>query len=407
MVVSEYRDKVSLYVEVVEASLRPGSIEVNADRREYRGERVYRGGWLIYSSPPPLSLSTRSLPSPPRGYSKGLAEARLFHGRSFIGEYRRVSGEEVAEIASGLASMVTKCDPEIVVTFVHEVRSIHHEEGSAIEDKNYTDIIMAVNCHGYALSERIGLLGTPTKSHINLLSRVIGELEEGSLIYARYAKALSPMERGRWQVILRRSAAAALLHEIGHCLEATRCRLTPGTRIHNTLKIYDDPFYYQSPAQRAFDDEAVASFRRTLVEDGVVVDLLHTRETAAIAGSRPGNAQGLFHRPIPGHSTLVMGAGDWGDREIIEETKRGILVNQVLEATVDPTGLITIYPEDAWLVERGEVRGALRVTRIRLFVKTLATIDAISKTHWLRVSSEKGNLVAEASPSIRLQAYID
>ncbi len=412
-IIDRYEDRVSYYVEVFEAAFRPGSVETNWYRNEYYGNRYYsRGVWYIHSSTTGMKTAWRgplhSFFSPPP-VSKGLVEARMYRGSAHIGEYRELDEETVLELAETVKSVErSQCIVEAVFTMVHESRSIVHRAGGAKEEKNYTDVLLAAKCGSAALSARLGFAGFIDRTRLKSIASVASNLVHDAMAY-RAARRLSPAYTGRWQVVLAGDAAGALLHEIGHLLAAgAPGSLEPGSRIGpDTMSIRDDPFYYDSPAQRFFDDEGVEASRRTLVEAGIVVSRLNTRETAVETGEEPGNAHGLFHRPVPGHTTLAMAPGDWRLREILEETRRGVMVLRVHEAFVDENRVVTIIPEDGWLVQRGGV-SPLRVSRIRLRVpEETLSIDAVARDSWLRIGSEKSSIVAEAAPSLRLYAFVD
>jgi len=305
--------------------------------------------------------------------------------------------------------MHKSCEAEVVTTIIHESRSIVHPSGIAREEKNYTDTLIAFRCNKAALSVRTGFIGFLDKMRAKSITSLAESLLYNTLAYQK-ARRLNPMASGKWRVILVNDAAGALIHELGHVLEAGSPQsLRPGERIAPPdFSILEDPYYYDSPAQRVFDDEAVESKRKRLVESGVVVERLNTRETAIVTGEEPGNANGLFHRPVPGHTTLVASSGDWKLREVLEETRRGILVSQIVEAFVDENRVITLVPEDGWIIERGEISQPVRLSRIRLRIpQETMTIDAMTRDKWLRVSSEKGSIVAEAAPALRITGFVD
>ena len=410
----EYQDRVSYYVEVAEIALRPGSVETNRYRSEYYGARYYeKGVWYISSSSTGLRLAWKGplrTAWRPRPLSKGLAEAPMFQGNTRLGEYRELDEDTVREYVETIGSLEGDgCRLESVATFVHESRSITHPQGIAREEKNYTDVLVAAKCGKASLSARIGFLGSLDSQRLRSIASITENLVYDTMAY-RGARSLSPMATGKWHVILSGDAAGALLHELGHLLEAgTPGSLSRGEIIGpRQLSIVDDPFYYDSPAQRFFDDEGVEARRKALVDEGIVVGRLNTRETAAETGERPGDSHGLFHRPVPGHTTLVMAPGDWKFRELLEETRRGIMVSRIVKAFVDENRLITLIPEDGWLVERGNIVTPLRFSRIRIRVPhETRTIDARTRDTWLRVSSEKSSIMAEASPAIRITGFVD
>jgi len=399
-----YRDIVRLHSRVLEVAWRLGSFEVNRYEAVFSGQRVYAGAWTIVSS------SSEQVPEVKhivRGNGR-LAPAKLYSDRYSVG-VENVHENELVEFVEAIANFEewNPNEVEVDLTYSVEKRVIEHPEGVAEEVKGFTLVNIAVARKGRAVSLGIGFLGAPQRSYIGLLRSFLEDLATRARLLP-HAQRLNPLAAGRWTVILYRDAAAALAHELSHLLEATSLQRLPlGFRVSEELSIQDDPFYPQSPAYRLFDDEAVEVKRKTLIDAGVVVGYLSTRETAGAGIGEPGNAFGLFHRPIPRHTTLYVKPGDWRENELLEETRHAILVDEILEANV-ADGVITIVPESAWLVERGNIVRPVIVSRVRIRVtKELRTIDAITRTPWLRVGFEKGAIVCELAPAIRLQAYVD
>lgn len=399
-----YRDVVRLHSKVLEVAWRLGSFEVNRYEAVFSGQRIYAGAWTIVSS---SSEQVPEVKHVVRGSGK-LAPAKLYSSKYSVG-VENVDESELVEFVEAIANFEAWSPNEVEVDLTYNVerRVIEHPEGVAEEVKGFTLINIAVVQKGKAASLAIGFLGAPKKNHIKLIRGFLEDLATRARLLPR-AQRLNPLAAGKWTVILYRDAAAALVHELSHLLEATSLQRLPlGFRISEELSIQDDPFYPQSPAYRLFDDEAVEVKRKTLIEAGIVVGYLSTRETAGAGIGEPGNASGLFHRPIPRHTTLHVKPGDWRENELFEETKQAILVDEILEANV-ADDVITIVPETAWLVEKGVIVKPIIVSRIRIRVsRELKTIDAITRTPWLRVGLEKGAVVCELTPAIRLQAYVD
>jgi len=399
-----YRDVVRLYSRVLEVAWRLGSFEVNRYEAVFSGQRVYAGAWTIVSS------SSEQVPKVKR-IVKGsgrLAPAKLYSSKYSVG-VESVHENELIEFVEAIANF-EKWNPnevEIDLTYNIEKRVIEHPEGVAEEVKGFTLINIAVARKGRAVSLGIGFLGAPRRSHIGAIKGFLEDLATRAHLLPR-AQRLNPLAAGKWTIILYRDAAAALVHELSHLLEATSLQRLPlGFRVSEELSIQDDPFYPQSPAYRLFDDEAVEVKRKTLVDAGIVVGYLSTREAAGAGIGEPGNAFGLFHRPIPRHTTLCVKPGDWRENELFEETRQAILIDEILEANV-ADDVITIVPETAWLVEKGTIVKPVIVSRVRIRVsRELKTIDAVTRTPWLRVGVEKGAIVCELAPAIRLQAYVD
>ncbi len=398
---AEYVDIVHYRHVVYEAAYRAGSVELNVDEGCWEGFRVYKSGsWRIRSAP---CGKLRSKPRPSRG--DGLRDAVLYAG---VYEHRpiRLEADELlgAVEASGASCSETGCTCEAILEYVEGERRIEHYEGEAIHRFSYLAATLGAVAGAATVSDT---LPVSSEAELRLLPRIARVLCEKARMAARGLKRLSPMESGRWSVVLVGTAAAVLAHELAHLLAGDRGpRLPLGARIApEELSMRDEPGYAQAPYHHVFDDEAVVAARRSLVALGEVRGYLGVRWRGV---GEPGSARGLFQPPIAMHTVLVLEAGDWRDSEIVEETRRGVLVETVAEAWVDENGVITMIPELAWLVEGGEVVGALRFSRLRLRAqRELATIDALGRRLWARFAREKGQPLVELAPSIRLQAYVD
>ncbi len=402
-----------------ETAWRYGSLELNNGRSRIRGVRLAgRKGWAIYSTRSPESWNTMlekaaMMARKTRG-SLRLASTELYVGHVELGRIPEDPSSRMIEAAAMLGGLLEEkgMTGEIVVVARAETRRIEHSSGIAEENRGLTEIYVYADAR-IGSKRSVGssmavLLGSPEQLEGRMLEELV-EKAARRAFYGLKAEALSPLERGRHEVILAGEAAAALLHELGHLLEADQpVRLRRGARISNTsITVRDDPFMPASPSSRAFDDEAVRCTRRVLVEEGVIRDLLHTRETAYRLGGAPGSARGLFTIPKAMHTTLVLEPGDWREKEIIEETRRGLLVDGVIRAELEGM-VVTLKPEEAWIVEKGEPVKPVMLSRLVLPLRrSLLTINAMGRSLYLRTSREKGELVSEASPWIRLQGYAE
>jgi len=97
--------------------------------------------------------------------------------------------------------------------------------------------------------------------------------------------------------------------------------------------------------------------------------------------------------------------GDWKDKEIIEETRNGFYVNEISMATLE-RGYIRLIPEILYLIEDGELKESVTAHEIKIPFIALRSINAISRDLGLNISIEKGFIVAEKAPTIRLEGYI-
>jgi predicted Zn-dependent protease len=344
-------ERIELLEEQSQISLRGGSPEHNVLRARVAGVRVRVGGCTAVAStqlaggePDWRELEERAwkLARVQGGCEWGLAEASLYRGSVRLGSNAEVDPLEALEV------MRQKCGEggltcEATLLSVRRLRMISHSEGAAVEEKNYYLAEAAMESGGDVGAARIGGLLFDPKAPLKALEAA---LEKASLEVKALARAkpLSPLEAGRARLILSPEATAALLHELSHLLDPDYAgREMRGLQAGSpNLTVYDDPRTPLTPSARFFDDEAVPTTRRALVEDGRIVDMHFTRRTAWRYRGRPGSAHGLFTIPTGFHTTLVMEPGDWRLEEMVEEARHGVYIATVAAAFAE-RGLIRLW----------------------------------------------------------------
>lgn len=146
-----------------------------------------------------------------------------------------------------------------------------------------------------------------------------------------------PVRSGNYPVVLDPRLAGVVAHEtIGHLCEAdTQLEdpvaaelAAPGRKIGSeSLTIGDDGSVVGLRGTLPFDDEGTPPSNTLLVQHGVVVGRLHSRETAARFGERPtGNARALSFRHVPlvrlTNTYIANGSGTFAD--LIRDVKLGV-----------------------------------------------------------------------------------
>ncbi len=412
-----YRDRVILEEVVKEVSFRRDSIEVNRYRGKVLGIRkCVNGCWYITSCQDCRDFSELV----DRSYlvssdlCSGLAGAELFSGEVRLGNDcfdEEVITKLVRDVCSEARGFgVVNC--EAVTTFREVRRSLIRDDGSEAREVKY---VFEVEVAGMKLGGGFIKYSSVLKAVIPFRLGDVLKLVDSCLMELRKSlesggvpKKLPPYRVGKANLVLSNDAVAALFHEVSHLLDPTYVLSIKylGTQVGpQELKVYDDPYNPLTPTYRVFDDEGVRTFRRVLIDGGRVVDTHNTRSTAKLVGSRPGSAYGLFHKPIPFHTSLVVTGGDWRDSEIIEETKDGYLIDGVVMATLEH-GYVRIVPERAYVISKGEVRDLISIREVKIPLTKLRSINAIGKSLRPRVSRERDWLVAEVAPKIRLEGYV-
>lgn len=132
------------------------------------------------------------------------------------------------------------------------------------------------------------------------------------------------------------------------------------------------------------DDEGIPTTRTVLVERGLLMGYLHSRETAALLGMAPtgnGRAQDFQHEPIVRMRNTFFEAGDWSEEEIIRDTRFGLLLDKPRGGQVEEDGTFTFNASIGYIVENGEVKEPVKdVVLAGNILEMLKHVDAASKT---------------------------
>ncbi len=190
---------------------------------------------------------------------------------------------------------------------------------------------------------------------------------------------------GHFPVLMDQELAGVFIHEaLGHAAEADAVlegnSILEGkidTKIAPELiNVCDDPTingfgYYP------FDDEGVEAKRTAMIENGILKSYLHSRETAAKLGGKPGNARAQgFSRPVVRMSNTYMEKGDFSFEELLREIKNGMYLKGSRGGQVDPgQGIFQFNAEMGYLIENGEPITPLR--DVSLSANTLEVLQNI------------------------------
>jgi predicted Zn-dependent protease len=415
-----YRDRIVYSERAVQVAYRDGSVEVNNLLASVSGVRVNRDGCWYIASKQGMEvnfdeLEKKVLSIAEAGSCGDFAEAELFKGVVDIGR-ELPREEEVVSLLKDVCQEVkvsygVKCEALVVLRDV--TKALTRENGEeAMERKKLAELeigLLGTTSYGHQLFSSAYLAMVSWSEH-HVLKAIDAIFRETSSKLGKgiAVKSLKPYEVGKATLILDGIASGALIHELSHLLNPLyqgSSRLLGQKLFHESFELYDDPLVPEAPSMRFFDDEGVATKKRTLVEEGVVRDLLHTRTTSKEFSSEPGSAYGLFTKPVPFHATLVLRSGDWGDKEILEETRNGFLIEGVAIAMLEE-GYIRMVPQYSFAVENGEIREAVRVREVKIPFAAMKAISAISKNQKMRVSVEKNWIVTEVAPRIRIEGYV-
>ncbi len=167
-----------------------------------------------------------------------------------------------------------------------------------------------------------------------------------------------------------------------------------------SLTVRDKGLMPGGMATDRFDDEGVPMRDKALIEAGVLKGFLYDTYWARRAGAEPtGNALrgGYSAMPVIRFTNLVVEPGDASRDEMLAETRRGLLVDdlQGAHSTNPETGEFSVVATPAWLVEGGElrpVRGVMLAGNVYELLKELDMVGREARplgsfySPWLRFS---------------------
>ena len=164
------------------------------------------------------------------------------------------------------------------------------------------------------------------------------------------------------------------------------------------VTVIDDPTIPHSGGFYLYDDEGVKARPRYLIKNGLVNELLHNRETAAIFGTQStaaARATGYRREPIIRMANTYIAPGDFSFDELVEDVKEGIFMETFSEWNIDDQRYQSKYVGSlARVIRNGEItdeyvrRPTLELTTEGLF----KSVDGVAKGFkaWL-ASCGKGN----------------
>jgi PmbA protein len=125
------------------------------------------------------------------------------------------------------------------------------------------------------------------------------------------------------------------------------------------INLLDNGVLHKGIGTREFDDEGIPQQKTMLVNKGFLVGYLYDTFTANKAGVKStGNAiRSYNNRPTPAPTNLILEAGKASFHEIVEETKRGIYLEEVIGAWLSnpASGDLSATVTNAFLIEDGAV----------------------------------------------------
>jgi len=180
-------------------------------------------------------------------------------------------------------------------------------------------------------------------------------------------------------VVMNPDFVALLTHEIlGHPSEADRVLGREmawaggawwsgklGQQIGSSeLSVIDDPTIQSNLGCYKYDDEGVLAKRKSLIENGILLNHMQSRETATIFGTEPNSgmrATGYGFLPLIRMACTCIKQGDWDPVEMIKEVKNGYYISNMKIPSIDMMRYNwSISCQFAQKIENGELTQLLR-----------------------------------------------
>lgn len=199
-------------------------------------------------------------------------------------------------------------------------------------------------------------------------------------------------EGGRKRVLLSPSLVGLLTHEaIGHTVEADFVRSGScaagklGQRVASDLVTLCDSgfseYYEGAGGTLRVDDEGVPTRRTTVIENGILKNYLHDRESAAHFGVDPtGNARAWEYddEPLIRMRNTYIEPGDSSREEMIANIKDGLLLDGAANGQADSNGEFMFGTLEAYRIVDGKLGKLMRGVNISgTAFDVMKTVDAV------------------------------
>jgi TldD protein len=239
------------------------------------------------------------------------------------------------------------------------------------------------------------------------------------------ALTLPSVKGGTYNVVIDPVLTGLFVHEaFGHLSEADMAYENPdlmetmsfGRRFGpENLQIFDGAKVTGHRGSYLYDDEGVAATDTQLIQDGVLVGRLHSRETAGKLGETPtGNARCLNYHypPIVRMTNTWIERGNTPLKDLFSGIKEGVYARNWLGGMTNGE-MFTFTAGEAWMIRNGELAEPVRdVTLSGNAFQTLADIEGIGddfvwdESGGCGKGGQSGLAVGCGGPSLRIRNVI-
>jgi len=245
----------------------------------------------------------------------------------------------------------------------------------------------------------------------------------GERVAKRAVKQLKakPTKGGTFPAVLGPNVVGVFVHEaFGHLAEADLTLSGSvlldklGKRIaSDVVTFYDDGLVEGAFGSFEYDDEGVPTQKTLLVKNGVVVGLMHNRETAQkFSAKLTGNARAEDFRfePIIRMRNTFMEPKDYSFEELMEDVKFGYYIKNFRGGQANLDGTFQVGIQEAYEIVNGEVGAPIRNASISgNTLETLLKVDAAGKDFELwpgRCGKGQTAFICDGGPHIRVKEVL-
>lgn len=341
---------------------------------------------------------------------------------------REVPVGEKVNLALDIDKTVFGCDPRVkscTVDYmdVSGTTYLANSDGAYIEqDRLYVwsrvfAVAREADVFGYGREEIGSTAGfevfdeeTPEAVGLRIGRRIVEQL-----------KAKTP-KGGTFPAVIGSDVVGVFIHEaFGHLAEAdltlsgSALMKRLGKRIASELvNVFDDGTVEGAFGSFRYDDEGVPARKTALIRDGVVVGLMHNRETAGKFDTAPtGNAraQSFRREPIVRMRNTYMAPGDHAFEELLEGIRFGYYLKSFRGGQANLDGTFQVGIEEAYEIVDGELGSPVRNASISgNTLETLFLVEAVGKDFKLSPGRcGKGGQIAfvcDGGPHIRVRRVL-
>jgi len=255
----------------------------------------------------------------------------------------------------------------------------------------------------------------------------IFDLETPEIVGKRVAKRAveqlraKPPKGGTFPVVLGPNVVGVFVHEaFGHLAEADLTLSGSilldklGKRIASKfVTFYDDGTIEGAFGSFKYDDEGIPAQKTLLIKDGVVVGLMHSRETAQKFNAKPtGNARAQDFRvePLIRMRNTFMEPKNYSLEELIEDIKFGYHFKSFRGGQANLDGTFQVGIQEAHEIVNGELGDPVRNASISgNTLETLLKVNAVGKDFELwpgRCGKGQTAFVCDGGPHIRVKEML-